>query len=96
DRPVLTAVCLTLAEPMEVAGADGFRLAVRTLRSGFAGGGRRVLVPADSAGVLAQLWKLAPPPAEQGEGKSVAELVVSRRPMELQVGERVCGPASAR
>jgi DNA polymerase-3 subunit beta len=89
DRPMLTAVCLTLAEPMEVAGADGFRLAVRTLRCGFPGGnGRRVLVPADSAGVLAQLWKMAPPPAEQGEGKSVAELVVSRRPMELQVGEK--------
>ncbi|MDP2949234.1 MAG: hypothetical protein Q8P22_06825, partial [Chloroflexota bacterium] len=27
-------------------------------------------------------------PAEQGEGKSVAELVVSPRPMELQVGEK--------
>ncbi|MDP3063739.1 MAG: hypothetical protein Q8O40_11110, partial [Chloroflexota bacterium] len=89
DRPVLTAVCLTLAEPMEVAGADGFRLAVRTLRCGFpGGGGRRVLAPADSVGVLAQLWKMAPPPAEQGEGKSVAELVVSRGPMVLQVGEK--------
>jgi len=77
-------VCLTLQEPMEAATADGFRLAVRTLRSGFPGGeGRRALVPAKAVKVLERLWKLAPSPAEAPEGTPIAELVVSRRPIAM-------------
>jgi len=84
DRPVLTAVCLALEEPMEAAAADGFRLAVRTLRSGFPGGeGQRALVPRAAVKVLERLWKLAPPGAEAPEDAPIAELVVARRPVWL-------------
>ena len=89
-RPVLTTVCLTLQEPMEAATADGFRLAVRTLRSGFPGGeGRRALVPAKAVKVLERLWRLAPSPAEASEGTPIAELVVSRRPILMDCGDNL-------
>jgi len=88
SRPVLTAVCLTLQEPMEAAAADGFRLAVRTLRSDFPGGeGRRALVAAKTVKVLKRLWKQAPSPAEAPEGTPIAELVVARRPILMECGD---------
>ena len=85
SRPVLTAVCLTLLEPMEAAAADGFRLAVRTLRSGFHGGeGRRMLLHRDTVRLLQKLWKLAPPPSDAPEGSPIAEVVVARRPVWME------------
>lgn len=84
-RPVLTCICLTLGERLRLAGADGFRLGYTEMEYALTGAenGKQKLLPADVAGVLEQVWKLAPlPPAKPAE--SIASLVPV--PRDLKVG----------
>lgn len=60
SRPALTGVCLTLGEVLEVAAADGNRLAWRTLDMNLASDDAersKVVVPARTYRVLQQLWR---------------------------------------
>ena len=83
-RPVLQSVCVTLGDPVSVAGGDGFRLAwqdapVKLLGEGT--GVKQLLLPRESVQALDQVWKRAvkPPSAgPAGEGSAFSD--VSQRP----------------
>ncbi|MEK7872967.1 MAG: DNA polymerase III subunit beta, partial [Chloroflexota bacterium] len=84
-RPVLTCICLTLGERLRLAGADGFRLGYTEMEYALAGAesGKQKLLPANVAGVLEQVWKLAPlPPAKPAQDIAALAPV----PRDLKVG----------
>lgn len=58
SRPVLMAVCIELGNPVEMVGADGFRLGIHTTRTSFpVEGSQRLLVPAKSVRLIEKVWK---------------------------------------
>lgn len=93
SRPVITGVCVTLGDPVEVAGADGFRLAWQPL--GFAiqppDGISQLIIPAKSVAALMTIWRGAsktpaiPPHGEAPHHSSIgiAKVAVAKRPMNL-------------
>ncbi|HLF05172.1 MAG TPA: DNA polymerase III subunit beta [Dehalococcoidia bacterium] len=79
-RPVLQSVCVTLGDPVSVAGGDGFRLAWQDAPVRLTGEGsglKQLLVPRESVQALDQAWKRAikPPSAgPAGEGSAFSGL----------------------
>jgi len=61
SRPILTGVCITLGDQLEVAGADGYRLAWQTLELKLRPkeSVQQVVLPSSSVSILAKLWKAA-------------------------------------
>jgi len=98
DRPVLTGVALVLGENLEVAGADGFRLAHRTLSIAFPAVEdlQEVIIPVRAVRVLAHLWEKTPRVAPLES--SLIAVVTARRQLELALGngqlEARFGPAT--
>ena len=80
-RRELQGICITLGEPIEVAAADGFRLAWQTVPVTLEGNGHidAIIVPSNAVSVLAKLWDAADKPPT----------VPGRR----RVGERAAGPS---
>ena len=71
SRPVLTGVCLTFGDPIEVAGADGFRLIWNEAPIKLEppeGGTEYICIPRASVLALEKTWKKAvkPPATEAG------------------------------
>lgn len=63
-RPVLTGVSLRLGEPIEVAGADGFRLAVQELPLSFPlEESKQLIVPRSTVAALGHVWAKSEHPA---------------------------------
>jgi DNA polymerase III sliding clamp (beta) subunit (PCNA family) len=99
SRPVLTCVLLDLGEPIEVAGADGFRLAFKALRATYPTNGeegkpRRVqlLVPATAVDALEHCWRLCekqPPPKGAA---TIVDAVSAKRPIwiSFNAGKLMC------
>lgn len=94
SRPVLTGVCLTLGDPAEVCGADGFRLAYRPLPFAvppLEGGPPTLIIPRETVRVLAHLWrKVGKKPANPPEGLLV-QMLTARRPIRLRYGGMALG-----
>ena len=96
SRPVLNGVCVTLGDPVEVAGADGFRLAWKPLGFSVApqGGQQHMVIPSASISLLRKVWRNAPkaPALPTGTARDllghnpsigVAKMVLAKRPMKL-------------
>ena len=69
SRPVLRAVCVTLGDVIEVAGADGFRLAWQETPLKLTGAGsglKQLLVPRETVLALDKVWKRAIKPPAAG------------------------------
>jgi DNA polymerase III sliding clamp (beta) subunit (PCNA family) len=64
SRPVLQCVCIALGDPVEMVGADGFRLAWQTIPVALPApdpsteGLKHLLVPTAAVHTLAKVWKL--------------------------------------
>ena len=100
-RPVLTGVCLTLGDALEVAAADGFRLAWRTLPIELTATDAqppRVIVPAEAFKALARLWRRVDKRPRASNSFSVerltsnpqlqvASMATARRFIEVTFGE---------
>lgn len=85
SRPVLNSVCLALGDPVEVAAADGFRLARWQLRASLPHHeGKRLLLPLGAVRVLAHLWKGAGAAPDVGLEGSLADLATARRLLRLE------------
>ena len=73
SRPILTGVCLTFGDPIELAGADGFRLiwyeAPIKLEAPD-GGPKSICIPRTSVLALEKVWKKAIKPPASGGGPS--------------------------
>ena len=106
SRPVLTGVCVTLGDPVEVAGADGFRLAWKPLGISLVpqGGQNSMIIPSTTISLLRKVWRNAPKPPVLPKGAvdgrlvhnpsiEVARMVVAKRPMKLRydTGHLSCG-----
>ena len=65
-RPVLTGVALRLGEELELAAADGFRLAIDHPGIPLSGGetGHLAIVPGDAVKVLGTLWRKGDKPPD--------------------------------
>lgn len=100
-RPVLTGVCLTLGDALEVAAADGFRLAWRTLPIKLIATETqppRVIVPADAFKMLGRLWRRVDKRSRASNSfgverlttnpqLQVASMATARRYIEIAFGE---------
>jgi DNA polymerase-3 subunit beta len=100
-RPVLTGVCFTLGDQMEVAATDGNRLAWRTLPILLLAAEDqppRVVIPAQAFRALERLWKIVdktPGPSETFEPERltsnphlhVASLASGRRYIDITFGD---------
>ena len=100
-RPVLTGVCFTLGDQLEVAAADGNRLAWRTLPIRLPAveeQAPRVVIPAQAFRALERLWKIVdkkPRPSETFEPERltsnphlhVASLASGRRYIDMAFGD---------
>jgi len=81
-RPVLTGVTLLLGDPVEVAGADGYKLAIQTLPIALAVEGiNQVIIPAATVRVLAHLWNKTPRIAPLSS--SLVSVITAKKPIEL-------------
>jgi DNA polymerase III sliding clamp (beta) subunit (PCNA family) len=61
SRPVLQCVCIALGDPIEMVGADGFRLAWQTIPVALPapnGALKQLLLPTAAVGTMARVWKL--------------------------------------
>ncbi len=82
SRPVLTGVILFLGEKLEIAGADGYRMAYKTLPMDLIIPDRvNAIIPAPAVRYLAHLW--AKTPREAPTGDSIAQIVTSKRMADL-------------
>lgn len=79
-RPVLNGVAVSFGEPIQIAGADGFRLAYQTLPIPFPAQ-ETVIIPAETVRVLEHLWGNSPAPPSGGD--SLISRIVGKRHMEL-------------
>lgn len=95
-RPVLAGVCVrTLGEGVQVAAADGFRLAFQSVEVplAFPEGCAQVVIPRAGVDLLGKMWKLAPktlgspaaPLPSVTEGPSVALAAIPLAPRVLRV-----------
>jgi len=81
-RPVLTGVILFLGEKLEIAAGDGYRMAYKTLPMDLIIPGRaNAIIPAQAVRYLAHLW--AKTPREAPTGDSIAQIVTSKRMVDL-------------
>jgi len=86
DRPVLSGVALLLGDTVEVAAADGYRLAHQALPIAFpAGGVDQVIIPAESVRILAHLWNKTPRIAPLAS--SLVSVVTAKKPLELALSQ---------
>ncbi len=83
-RTVLHGVDLFLGTKAVVVGADGFRLAYRTLPFGYGGEGA-VIIPPETINLVAFLWKKTPPVVSTKPG--LIEQLLSKRMLTLAVGK---------
>ena len=89
----MTGICLTLGDALEVAAADGFRLAWRTLPIELIATETqppRVIVPADAFKALARLWRRVDKRPRASSSFGVERL--TNNP-QLQVGQHGHGTA---
>ena len=84
DRPVLSGVCLTTGDQLEVAAADGFRL----IWEGIPGklSGPSMIIPHKGVDILEHLWKRAAAP-DPGSVRDLASLAVAPRLIRLGWGQ---------
>jgi DNA polymerase-3 subunit beta len=88
-RPVLAGVTICLNETLEVAAADGFRLAYQTLPITFeAEGVKHIIIPARTVRLLSHLWDKTP---RAPVGDSLVELLTSKRQLGLALGGGLLG-----
>lgn len=83
-RPVLTAICLTPGEEVEVAAADGFRLAWEPVM-GKLSGEKPLLIPSRAVHILGHLWKRCARP-EMADIADPARLAAAKRLIRLEWG----------
>jgi len=88
SRPVLTGVFLTLGETVEVAASDGFRMACQQVSGvGFqVEGVKHAVIPSRTVRILGELWERSPKAAPVGD--SLIRVLVSKRKLELAIGEQ--------
>ena len=104
SRPVLEGVCVTLGDSIQMAGADGFRLAWQELGiklRGSDGTGPRFVVPGHAVSALARVWGKALKSPAAGSPASVkpdsspnldlARNAVAKRMMQVQTSPDWCG-----
>ncbi len=92
SRPVLTCVCLTLGEPAEVVGADGFRLGIKRLPFNMAvsdSTAKRVLVPGSAVRVLAHVWELSDKPRRPNPGATLAIALLAKLTLRMDVSDKL-------
>lgn len=89
SRPVLTGVTLILSENVQVAGADGYRLALKTLPMALpaAEGLREVIIPAKAVRVLGHLWKKTPRVTPLDS--SLVRLITAKKQLELSLNPKM-------
>lgn len=86
DRPVLSGVSVFLGDSIEVAGADGYRMAYKVLPIAIppADDLKTVTIPTETVRLLAHLWTRAP---RSPQGNTLVELVASRGKISLAFGD---------
>jgi DNA polymerase-3 subunit beta len=88
-RPVLSRVTIYFNENLEVAASDGFRMAYQHLPIAFpVEGVENIIIPARAVRLLSHLWHKTP---RTPVGDSLAELLTSKRQLELSLGGGVLG-----
>jgi DNA polymerase-3 subunit beta len=85
NRPVLTGVCLTLGDQVQVAAGDGFRLAWEGI-PGRLPGKDHIMVPAPLVRLLQHLWKKAAAPDLQQASDPVG-IALAKRLIRLEWGK---------
>jgi DNA polymerase-3 subunit beta len=85
-RPVLNGVAVSFGETVQIAGADGFRLAYQTLPVSFPTH-ETVIIPAETVRVLEHIWDSSPAPLPQGD--SLISQIVGKREMWLTLDNGV-------
>ena len=89
DRPVLNGVALLLMENVQVAGADGFRLALKILPLALpaAEGLGEVIIPAKAVRVLGRLWDKTPRVAPLDS--SLVRVITAKKQLELALSSQM-------
>ena len=89
DRPVLNGVALLLMENVQVASADGFRLALKTLPLALpaAEGLGEVIIPAKAVRVLGHLWDKTPRVAPLDS--SLVRVITAKKQLELALSSQM-------
>ena len=89
DRPVLNGVALLLMENVQVASADGFRLALKTLPLALpaAEGLGEVIIPAKAVRVLGHLWDKTPRVAPLDS--SLVRVITAKKQLELTLSSQM-------
>jgi len=83
-RPVLTGVTLSLGATIEAVGADGFRLAIKSVSDAYPVE-QEVIIPASSVAILSHLWDKLPPPVPPQD--SLVQQVISKRQLQLGLAD---------
>lgn len=81
SRPVLCAVCLRGGDPASVAGADGFRLAVKEMPFAFDAAGQDYIIPNSTVALLGKIW--AKTPRVISSKPTFIQTLLSKRDMRL-------------
>ncbi len=90
SRPVLTAACVTLGDPVEVAAADGFRLAIQQIPERHLHlNGHKLLIPGHTIKVLAHLWEHASTAPELQEEDGPAQMAIGKRLLRLEYTDKL-------
>jgi DNA polymerase-3 subunit beta len=84
DRPVLNGVTLSLGSAIEAVGADGFRLAYKSLPDAYPVE-QEIIIPASSVTILGHLWDKIPPPVPPQD--SLVHQVISKRQIQLGLAD---------
>ena len=88
ERLVLTGVCLSPGDnTLQVAGADGYRLAYRDLPLNFPAP-KPFIIPSASIKVLSSLWDKVPRTLQE-EPDSLVSLITAKRLLSLALGDNV-------
>jgi len=83
-RPVLTGVTLSLGATIEAVGADGFRLAIKSVSDAYPVE-QDVIIPANSVAILSHLWDKLPPPVPPQD--DLVRQVISKRQVQLGLAD---------
>jgi len=84
ERAVLTGVTLFLGEKIQTVGADGFRLATKSLPISFPSE-ETIIIPRDTVKVLTHLWKMMPPAPPPKA--TLIEQVTAKKELTLGLGK---------
>ena len=83
-RPVLCGIALYLGKTIEVAAADGFRLAFQSLPLSYPVQ-ETIIIPANTVSILEHIWKKAP--GTVALGNSLVQQLTGKRQLKVTLGE---------